>query len=74
MTYKKNRKVFNEIMNNKKIITEVEKNIYIKNDSILNDLRQYTELQEQDIKIFDKDLYNKIINVGEFENNIKILQ
>ena len=64
ISYKKNRDIFNEIMNNKKIITEVEKNIYIKNDSILNDLRQYTEQ-------FDEDLYNKIINVGEFKNDIK---
>ena len=31
-------------MNNKNIITEVEKNIYIKKDSILNDLKQYTNI------------------------------
>ena len=67
ISYKKNRDIFNEIMNNKKIITEVEKNIYIKNDSILNDLRQYTEQ-------FDEDLYNKIINVGEFKNDIKKIE
>ena len=68
ISYEKNRNVFNEIMNNKNIITEVEKNIYIKKDSILNDLRQYTELQEQGIGLFDEDLYNRIINVGEFTN------
>ena len=67
ISYKKNRDIFNEIMNNKKIITEVEKNIYIKKDSILNDLRQYTEQ-------FDEDLYNKIINVGEFKNNIEKIE
>ena len=67
ISYKKNRDIFNEIMNNKKIITEVEKNIYIKKDSILNDLRQYTEQ-------FDEDLYNKIINVGEFKNDIKKIE
>ena len=67
ISYKKNRDIFNEIMNNKKIITEVEKNIYIKNDSILNDLRQYTEQ-------FDEDLYNKIINVGEFKNDVKKIE
>ena len=67
ISYKKNRDIFNEIMNNKKIITEVEKNIYIKKDSILNDLKQYTEQ-------FDEDLYNKIINVGEFKNNIEKIE
>ncbi len=67
ISYKKNRDIFNEIMNNKKIITEVEKNIYIKKDSILNDLRQYTQQ-------FDEDLYNKIINVGEFKNDVKKIE
>jgi alkylation response protein AidB-like acyl-CoA dehydrogenase len=62
ISYEKNRNIFNEIMNNKNIISEVEKNIYIKNDSILNDLQQYTQQ-------FDKKLYNKIINVGEFKND-----
>ena len=62
ISYEKNRNIFNEIINNKNIISEVEKNIYIKNDSILNDLQQYTEQ-------FDQDLYNKIINVGEFKND-----
>ena len=74
ISYEKNRNVFNEIMNNKNIITEVEKNIYIKKDSILNDLRQYTELQEQGIGLFDEDLYNRIINVGEFKNNIEKIE
>ena len=58
--------VFNEIMKNPNIINEIKKNIYIKDDSILNDLEQYNELNDQGIQMFYKNLYERIINVGEF--------
>lgn len=64
--FDKERLIFNEIMQNPNIINEIKKNIYIKNDSILNDLQQYTELNDQGIPMFDKSLHDRIINVGEF--------
>ena len=63
--FNKERLVFNEIMKNPNIINEIKKNIYIKNDSVLNDLQNYTELKNKKF-IYDKNLYDKIINVGEF--------
>ena len=39
-------------------MNEIKKNIYIKNNSVLNDLQKNTQ--------FSDDLYNRIINVGEF--------
>ena len=64
--YENERKIFDEIMENPKIIEEVKKNIHIKN-TILEDLENFTELEKNNI--YDKDLYNKIINVGEYPNN-----
>ena len=64
--FDRERMVFDEIMKNPNIINEIKKNIYIKKDSVLDDLEQYNELNDQGIQMFYKNLYDKIINVGEF--------
>ena len=58
-------------MNNPNILSEIKKNIYIKNDSILNHLQQYNELKSGGLDILEDRLYNSIINVGEFTPLIK---
>ncbi len=65
VSYENERKIFQEIMKNPAIIEEIKKNIHVKNN-ILYDLQNYIELKEKNI--YDKGLYKKIINVGEFEN------
>ncbi len=64
--FDRERMVFDEIMKNPNIINEIKKNIYIKKDSVLDDLEQYNELNDQGIQMFYKNLYERIINVGEF--------
>ena len=49
ITYETERKMFNEIINNKNIINEVEKNIYIKNDSVLK--KEYSEIAERRVRL-----------------------
>ena len=53
-------------MQNPNIINEIKKNIYIKNNSVLNDLQQYTQLNDQGIRTYDESLHDRIVNVGEF--------
>ncbi len=64
--FDRERMVFNEIMKNPCIINEIKKNIYIKKDSVLDDLQKYSQLTNKTYPTFDKNLYDKIINVGEF--------
>ena len=62
--YKEERALFNEIMNNENIMKEIKKNIYIPDNSILNDfskLEEYKDNQEELEKI-----KSRIINVGEY--------
>ena len=61
MSYNEEEQVFNEIMNNKKIIDSVEKNIFIEN-SILEDMKMVLKNGGPE------QLVNQIINVGEFKN------
>ena len=63
--YKKEEELFYEIMNNPNIMTEIKKNIHIKNN-ILGDLDEYVKLENKNMNNID--LYDKIINVGEFKN------
>ena len=65
--YNKEREIFNEIMNNPNILNEIKKNIYIKDNSVLNDLYQYNELKSNGLDLFKDRLYDSIINVGEFK-------
>ncbi len=64
--YEDEKRVFNEIMSNKKIIEEIKKNIHIK-DNILADLEKINEegLETENPELFNK-LKNKIINVDEY--------
>ena len=65
--YNEERIIFNEIMNNKKILEELKKNIHVKNN-ILYDL-ELAASDKIDINSEEyKSLKNKIVNVGEFEN------
>ncbi len=61
------RIVYNEIMSNPKVMEEIKKNIYIKNN-ILEDLETANTLDKDSVEY--KELHDKIINVGE----IRMLQ
>jgi hypothetical protein len=64
--FNQEKMIFNEIVSNPYIMNEIKKNIYIKNNSVLNDLQENTRLNEGGLKSFNNDLYDRIINVGEF--------
>ena len=64
VSYEEERQIFKEIMNNKKIMTEIKKNIHIEK-TILEDLEKVNTLDvgtQEHTK-----LKNKIINVGEYK-------
>lgn len=66
--YEDERKIFNEIMNNKNIIKEIKKNIHVKNN-ILYDLER---INDEDANLDPEEyniLKNRIINVDEFKSN-----
>lgn len=62
--YKQEKEIFNEIMNDPKIMKEIKKHIYIQPGSILDDFKEF----ENNESINDE-LKNKIINVGEYNIN-----
>tara|TARA_Y100000389_G_scaffold64748_1_gene60810 strand:+ start:858 stop:2804 length:1947 start_codon:yes stop_codon:yes gene_type:complete len=65
--YESERLIFNEILNNEKILEEIKKNIYVKNN-ILADL-ELAGSEKLDINSEEyKSLKNRIINVDEFKN------
>tara|TARA_Y100000389_G_scaffold113024_1_gene110174 strand:+ start:10393 stop:12384 length:1992 start_codon:yes stop_codon:yes gene_type:complete len=70
INFSQERQIFNEIINNENILKEIKKNIHIK-DNILSDLEEINNLSDKN-SIRYKFLYNQIINVDEFKNNIKI--
>lgn len=63
--YQQERVIFEEIMNNPKIISEIKKNIHIQN-TILQDMEDALKLNPQNPKY--SELKDKIINVGEYQN------
>jgi len=65
--YKQELEIFDEIMNNRKVLDEIKKNIYIKNN-VLSDLEKATSGIIDKNSLQYNDLKNRIINVGEFEN------
>ena len=69
--FKEEHSVFNEILNNENILTEIKKNIHIK--GILKDFEKISNLNENTLEY--KKLKERIINVGEYKNNetIKII-
>ncbi len=64
-SYEEKREIFHEIMNNKNIISEIKKNIIIKNN-ILEDLELINKIEKKGTE-YEK-LRDKIINVGEYNN------
>lgn len=70
--YKQELEIFDEIINNTKILDEIKKNIYIENN-ILSDLEKVTSDMVDKNSLEYNDLKNRIINVGEFEN-VKIVK
>ena len=62
--FKEEHIVFNEILNNENILTEIKKNIHLK--GILNDFDKISKLHEDSNEY--QNLKNKIINVGEYKN------
>ena len=67
VSYKKERVIFEEIMNNEKIINNIKTNIHTKNNSILDKL-EISETLDRDSEEYLK-LRNKIINVDEYSIN-----
>jgi hypothetical protein len=62
-TYSYERKVFQEIMNNPKILDNIQKNVHIR--GVLKDMEIASTLDKSSIEF--KYYYDKIINVGEFK-------
>jgi acyl-CoA dehydrogenase len=63
--YNTNRDIINELINNDKIINEIKKDVFTEG-TILEELETLT-LLDKNTNLY-KDLYNKIIQVGEYEN------
>lgn len=62
--YKKNSAVINEIITNKKIMETFKKDIIIK-DTVLEELDKLNQINENTLEY--KELYNKMIQVGEYK-------
>ena len=62
LNYEDNRKLLNEINTNKKIMDAIKEDIEI--TGILKDLEELDNVNEKEYE----QLYNKVINVGEYEN------
>jgi len=63
-TYEEEREVFNEIMNNPKIVDEIKKNVYMK--GILKDLEEISDAKKHTVRY--NILKQRIINVDEYVN------
>ena len=77
--YSRTKELIDELKNNNKIIEKVKENIYTK-DTVLEDLEKLTEYKNNLMyaanNTYEKNyelLYDKVIQVGEYEN-IKINQ
>ncbi len=64
-SYEEERQIFNEILNNNKILNEIKKNIYLEGN-ILGDLELIQNLDKNSHDY--KQLKERIINVDEFQN------
>jgi len=65
LSYITERTIFNEIMNNEKIINEIKKNIYTEN-TILHDLDVAGTIGDKSTERY-KTLHSNIINVDEYK-------
>lgn len=63
ISYREEREIFNEIMNNETILNEIKKNIYVGNN-ILGDLDTFSKYDKK--SSWDDMLQERIINVDEF--------
>ncbi len=63
--YYTNREIINELIKNESIISEIKKDVFTEG-TILQDLESLTLLDKNSDQY--KDLYNKIIQVGEYKN------
>ena len=63
-TYDEKNQIINEVINNKKILQDLERDIYIK-DTIIEDLINLNNINKDTDEY--KHLYNKVINVGEYD-------
>lgn len=66
VSYLERENLMNEMMSNKKIIDNIKENLY-EEDTILERLNKLNELDSKSEEY--KNLYNEIIQVGEFQNN-----
>lgn len=64
VTYDRHRSIIKELNRNDEIMKYISKDIYMK-DTILEKLKKLDEVDENDYER----LYNKVIKVGEYENN-----
>ncbi len=68
--FSEERDIFKEILDNKNILNEIKKNIHVK-DNILEDLEKINNISDTNLNEY-LSLKNKIINVDEFKNPLKI--
>ena len=66
-SYREERDIFNEIMNNEDIMKEIKKNIYIPDNSIIHDFSLLEEFKNDEEKV--KEIKTRVINVGEYNIN-----
>ena len=65
VSYDLNREIINEVINNKKIMNEIKKDIYI-TDTVLEKLEKLTNLDNKSNEY--KEIYDDVIQVAEYKN------
>ena len=65
VSYDLNREIINEVINNKKIMNEIKKDIYM-TDTVLEKLEKLTNLDNKSNEY--KEIYNDVIQVAEYPN------
>lgn len=65
--YKTEEQIFKNVMSDPKIMAEIKKNIYVK-DNVLEDME--TILLDDKMNVNNVDLRNQVIQVGEYENSV----
>ena len=65
VSYDLNREIINEVINNKKIINEIKKDIYM-TDTVLEKLEKLTNLDNKSNEY--KEIYDDVIQVAEYKN------
>ena len=65
VSYDLNREIINEVINNKKIMNEIKKDIYM-TDTVLEKLEKLTNLDNKSNEY--KEIYDDVIQVAEYKN------